>query len=158
MEQITAENLSFLNARYRASMIAVGVQVALVVVLIGLSFNNILHIEAKRDEQTLMSMWMGILFLAAGSLLLRRIFNGWERLKNAAILGGVPALTRQMFINSLITSSFGIVCAAVGFVIAQITGDAVDMMRAAGVSLIVFFASAPRKSVWKTVVHRLQEP
>lgn len=135
----------------------VGVQIFVVAVLSALSFKKVINIASAPDEQTVMSMWMGILFLAGGSFLLRRLFNGWERLSNVAILHGIPGLTKRLLINSVITCLFAVIAAAIGFVISQITGDAMDMMRAAAVCFVVFYANFPRKSIWKKIVLKFQE-
>lgn len=157
MSGITDQNLRILNARHRTATSVIAVEILAVVVLSALSFRRFPIFTKPADEQTLMSLWMGVLFLAAGSFLLRRIFNNWERLSNIAILRGIPGVTSKLAANSTITSFFGVLAAAVGFAISQMTGDPFDMLRASAVSLVVFFANYPRKSVWRAVVARFQE-
>jgi O-antigen/teichoic acid export membrane protein len=150
------DNVSLLNSRHRATALVVGVQVVFVVALMLSSVVLGTPLTASGDEQTIYSMWAAILFLALGSFLLRRIFNGWERLTNAALLGGVPGLLKTLGANALITCSFGTVAAVVGYAVASMTGDVFDMVRASAVALLVFYANYPRKKVWKSVVARLE--
>ena len=157
MESIAPENLSKLNSSHRAALLTVAVQVVFVLVLCALATRPFLTFESGPDSQTVTTLWTAVLFLAVGSLLLRRLFNGWERIKTAGLLGGVDGVLRNLHINSAITCGLGTVAAVVGFVIAQMTGDYFEMMRAAGVSFIVFIANLPRKKNWKTIVKRVQE-
>jgi hypothetical protein len=39
--------------------------------------------------------------------------------------------------------------AVIGFTIAYFSGSAWEMLRAAGIALVVFIINFPRKSVWK---------
>lgn len=157
MSGITDENLGYLKARHRTAMVVIGAEVAVVLALVALSFKPLSLFTKTADEQTRMSLWMAVLFFAAGSLLLRRLLNNWDRLSNVAILGGIPGLLTKLLINSAVTSSFGVLAAVVGFIISQMTGDPLDMVRAAAVSFVVFFANFPKRSVWRAVVARLQE-
>lgn len=157
MDELSADNLRILNANHRVAVLVVGVQVLIVVAMAALSFKSVIRPGFGPDGQTVMSLWMGMLFLAGGSFLLRRLFNGWERLSNVAILKGVPGLVRRLVFNSVVTCLFGVFAAAIGLVISQLTGDVMDMMRAVAVSLVVFFANFPRKSVWKKIIARFQE-
>ena len=156
MAPISSENVLKLNSRHRATALLVGVQVLFVGVLCMLALGHYLHFELAADTQTVSTLWTAVLFLTIGSFLLRRVFNGWERLKNEALLGGVDGLLKKLQKNALITCGFGTVAACIGFVIAQMTMEYTDMLRAAAVSFVVFFANFPRKKVWRTVVEKTQ--
>lgn len=158
MASISPESSLKLDSRHRATALMVGVQVLFVGVLCILSLGRLLHFERAADNQTVTTLWTAVLFLTIGSFVLRRIFNGWERLTNAALLGGVDGLLSRLRANALMTCGFGTVAACVGFVIAQMTMEYTDMLRAAAVSFVVFFANFPRKKVWRTVVEKTEQP
>lgn len=157
MNGITEENLRILNARHRIAVLIIAGEILAVLAMLALSFRQLGAFTQPADERTVTTLWMSVLFLAGGSFLLRRMFNSWERLSNAAVLGGVSGLTSKLLSNSAITSLLGALAATVGFVISQITGDPMDMVRAAAIAFVVFFANFPRKSSWRAVVARLRE-
>ncbi len=157
MNAISNENKLEIEKRYRTAMIIGLAQVVFViliaagaVVVVGRSAPS----ELSGDVTTL---WVAILFLAIGSLILRRLFNGWERLQNEALLGGIPGVLKKLQKNSLILGMFAEAIAILGFVIAIYTGSLFDMIRATAIALVVFFITFPRKRVWRAVVANLQD-
>lgn len=154
---VSPENLSKLNARHRATLIVVGVQCTVVAALCIVFLLQPVRFENAVDDQTITTLWTAVLFLTIGSFLLRRLFNSWERLTNAALLGGVDGLLKKLQSNAVITCGFGVVAGIVGFVISQMTGEFADLLRAAAVSSIVFFANFPRKRSWMTVIERAEQ-
>jgi hypothetical protein len=98
-----------------------------------------------------------VLFIAVGTFILRRMFFSWERLKNIALLKGVPGLLRTLQRNSVILGVFALAVAVVGFLISSFSGSSSDMFRAGVIALVVFLINFPRKKVWKTIVSNLEK-
>lgn len=156
MSEISPENLAEIERRYRAAAIIGVAQIAFTVMLAGAAWVVVQRAAVVEDNGSVTTLWVLIAFIAIGSLLLRRLFNGWERLRNAALLGGISGVLKKLQTNSLILGMFAEAIAVIGFVIAIFTGSSFDMFRAAAIALIVFFVAFPRKSVWKTIVANLQ--
>ncbi len=156
MNQISTENLKEIDRRYRISFIVGLAQVAFTLVLAGVAWFVVARTEIVETNESVTTLWVAVLFIAIGSFILRRLFFGWERLRNAALLGGIPAVLKLLQTNSLILGMFAEAISIIGFVITMFTGSSFDMFRAAAIALIVFFITFPRKKVWKTIVATLE--
>ncbi len=156
MSEISPENLAEIEKRYRAAAIIGVAQIAFTVALAAVAWFVVQRTEVVATNESVTTLWVLIAFIAIGSLLLRRLFNGWERLRNAALLGGVSGLLKKLQTNSLILGMFAEAIAVIGFVITIFSGSSFDMFRAAAIALVVFFVAFPRKNVWKTIVANLQ--
>jgi hypothetical protein len=145
-------NSQLLDQRYRTTAMVVGAEIfislALVVVawfVISYSYNDI-------SDQALYAIWLTILFVAAGSFILRRAMFSWERLKNATLLKGVSGLFDTLQANTILLGMLGVVIAILGFLAAALSGNKVEMLRAGAISLIVFLMIFPRKSIWRKIL------
>ncbi|HNQ14889.1 MAG TPA: hypothetical protein PKM58_04950 [Pyrinomonadaceae bacterium] len=156
MSEISPENLAEIEKRYRAAAVIGVAQIAFTVLLAGAAWFVVRRTEVVEDNKSVTTLWILIAFVAIGSLLLRRLFSGWERLRNAALLGGISGVLKKLQTNSLILGMFAEVISIIGFVITIFTGSSFDMFRAAAIALIVFFVAFPRKIVWKKIVANLQ--
>lgn len=156
MEQVTPENLGEFERRYRTSVVIVFVQIFIIAVLIVVALVANPHVQTELGARDLSVAWSGVLLIAIASFLVRRALFNWERLKNIRILKGVAGLLATLQRNAVFLSSLGFVVAALGFGIALVTGSGFDMLRAGLVSLVVLLVNFPRKSVWRTVVARLE--
>lgn len=157
MGPISPQNLALTNSRHRAAMLMVGVQALLVVILSAAALISAGGPRAAGDEQTITVLWIGVLFLAVSSLLLRRLLSGWERLADVIILFGVSGLLARLLRDVLITCGFGTLAAFCGFAVFRMTGDPFDMVRAGAAAFVVYVANYPRKAAWKTLVARAEE-
>lgn len=152
----SAENAALLEKRYRTTAIIVAAQIVVTLILTVAAWFIVSSGDTGSGEPVT-TLWVAVLFVAIGSFVIRRLFFGWERLKNAAVLGGVDGLLRTLQNNGIILGAFGEVIAVLGFVVSLMSGSSLDMFRAAAIALIVFFINFPRKKMWKTVVANLQE-
>jgi hypothetical protein len=157
MNEISSENLTELNKRYRTTVFIVLAQIFFILILVFISFFSLPRITANLTEQDFTTLWVGVLFIAVGSFILRRMFFSWERLKNIALLKGISGLLGTLQQNSAILSVFGLIVAIIGFLIAALTGNSSDMLRAGAIALVVFLINFPRKKVWKTIVSNLEK-
>ena len=155
MNEISNENLAELNRRYRTTVFIVLGQLFVVLFLIIAAWLLAPKINVNLSEQDFTTLWVGVLFIAVGSFILRRLFFSWERLKNVGLLKGVAGVLGTLQRNSIILSFLGVAIAVVGFSIAAISGNSADMLRAGAVALVVFLINFPRKKIWKTVVSNL---
>ena len=107
-------------------------------------------------NQSLTTLWVAVLFIAVGAFVIRRLIFSWERLKNTALLKGVKGLIQTLQINSIILGVIAEIVAIMGFLIATLSGNKWEMFRAGAISLVVFMANFPRKSVWEKIVANLE--
>jgi len=157
MNEISNENLPELEKRYRTTVLIILAQVFVVLFLVAASFLLGFRIETSLSEQDYTTLWIGVLFIAVGSFILRRMFFTWERLKNVGILKGVSGVLGTLQRNSVILSVFGLLVGVIGFLISLLSGNGFDMLRAGAISLVVFLINFPRKKVWKTIISNLEK-
>jgi cytochrome c biogenesis protein CcdA len=157
MSEISGENSAELEKRYRATIIIISAQIFVALILVFVSLLVVSKPETLPDSQDFSTVWIAVLFIAIGSFLLRRLFFSWERLKNIALLKGVPGLLRTLQTNSVILGIMAEIVAVAGFVIAVLSGNSSDMIRAGAISLVVFLINFPRKNVWKKIVSNLEK-
>ena len=157
MNEITGENLAALNRRYRTTVFIILAQIFVVLILIAASWLLVTKVETNLSDQDFTTLWVAVLFIAVGSLLMRRMFFNWERLKNIALLKGVQGVIGSLQRYSIILSVFGVLVALLGFVISTFSGSSSDMFRAGAIALVVFLINFPRKKVWRTIVANLQK-
>ena len=148
MNGISPENQIELEKRFRIAALIGLAQVAMTIVLAVVAWFVVSRTEIVETNESVTALWVAVLFIAIGSILLRRLFFGWERLKDAALLGGIPGVLKKLQTNSLMLGMFAEAIAIIGFVIAMFTGSSLDMFRAAAIALIVFFITFPRKRVF----------
>ena len=157
MNEISPENLAALEKRYRLTFLIVLTQILTVLILVAVSRFWLPKIETSLESGDLTSIWVAILFIAIGSFVLRRLFFNWERLKNIALLKGVPGILSILRTNSVILALMAEIIAIIGFLIAILSGNSSDMLRAAAISTVVFLMNFPRKSVWKKIISNLEK-
>jgi uncharacterized membrane protein len=157
MSDISSENLSELEKRYRTTVLIILAQVFVVLFLVLTAFFAGIKIENNLTAQDFTTLWIGVLFIAVGSFILRRMFFGWERLKNVSLLKGIPGVLGTLQRNSIVLSVFALLVGVIGFLISAFSGNGSDMLRAGIIALVVFLINFPRKKVWKTVVSNLEK-
>jgi len=157
MNEITGENLSDLEKRYRTTVFIVLAQIFVVLGLILISWLFVPRIGTSFTSQDFTTLWVAVPFIAIGSFILRRVFFSWDRLRNIALLRGIPGLLRTLQRNSVILGIFALVVAIFGFLIASLNGNRSDMFRVGVIAIVVFLINFPRKKIWKTIVSNLEK-
>jgi hypothetical protein len=152
MNETSPTNAQLLEKRYRTSVIAVSVQILIMLVLTVVAWFVITYSNNDISEQANMALWATILLVAAGSFVLRRMLFSWERLKSVALLKGIPALLDNLQANTILLGALGEVVAIMGFLVATLSGNKFEMLRAGAISLVVFLMNFPRKSVWQKIL------
>lgn len=154
---ISSENLALLEKRYRVTALFVLAQIFITLVLIALAWLVAATGTVDLGAASVSTLWVAVVFLAIGSFMLRRLFNGWERLKNAYLLCGANGLLGSLQMNALLLAALALSIAVLGFVITIFSGASFDMLRAGAIALIVFLVNFPRKSVWKNILANLEK-
>ena len=156
MEEISAENLAQLEKRFFITLFLVSAAIFSAFVFLAATWflTRDSQVFAERDLTTL---WLVILFLSAGTFVLRRQLFGWERLKNKALLKGVSGLISTLQLNTLVLVFFAEIVLVIGFIIALLNANFFDMLRASAIALIVFGLNFPRLSIWKKIVANLEK-
>ncbi len=157
MDEISPENLAELEKRYRTSAIIYTVQIITAVILTIVGYFYAGQSENTVSVNSLMPLWILILFLAVGTFLLRRVLYKWERLKNLTLLKGIDCLFKALQTNSIVLGALGEAIALIGFLIAAFGGVRADMVRAGIVALIVLLINFPRQSLWEKITASLEK-
>jgi len=157
MEEIAAETLAELEKRYRTAAIIVSSQIVFTITLTVAVWLFAPMAASSITQQTLMTLWAAIIFLAVGAFVLRRMFFRWDRLKDIAVLKGVAGLIKTLQANAVLLGFLATLLTIVGCVITILSGETFEAIRAEIVALIVFVINFPRKTVWEKVVEKMQE-
>ncbi|CAN5867571.1 hypothetical protein BH20ACI4_BH20ACI4_31500 [soil metagenome] len=155
--EISPENRSELEKRYRTTVYVIVFQIFTVIALIITAWFVAQTSENSITDQSLTTLWVAVLFIAVGAFVLRRLIFNWERLKNTALLKGIKGVIRKLQINSIILGVIGEIVAIMGFLIAVLSGNKWEMFRAGTIALVVFLANFPRKSTWEKIVANLEK-
>ncbi len=154
---ISPENRTELDKRYRTTVFVIVFQIITVIALIITAWFVAQTSENSITNQSLTTLWVAVLFIAVGAFVIRRLIFSWERLKNAALLKGIKGLIQKLQINSIILGVIAEIVAIMGFLIAVLSGNKWEMFRAGAIALVVFLANFPRKSTWKKIVANLEK-
>jgi hypothetical protein len=155
MNEISPENLSEFEKRYRATVFIVIAQIFFTILLIAAALLIVSKIEISDPAQNLSTLWVAVVFIAIGSFVLRRLFFNWERLKNIALLKGFSGVLKSLQTSTIILGGIAELVTIIGLIITVFSGNSFDMLRAGAVALIVFLINFPRKSVWKKIITNL---
>ena len=145
-----------IETRHRKASILVQIFLALDVLLI-----LIAYFAAERlyrpwgAPSTIMGLWIAILVFGLGAFVLRRTKFAAMRLKDIAALKGATGLLKTLQETTMQVAFIGGAIALMGFVITIMTAEWKDMLRAAGVSIIVLIYGYPFRSSWERVARQL---
>lgn len=157
MTELSAETNVELEKRYRTAAFLIFVQIASLSVFVVLAF--ILEKPesgGQISDSTRWTLWVGALFAALGSFIIRRMLYRWDRLRDISLLKGISGLIKTLSVNSILLATMAELVAVIGFVISILTADGFEMLRAAVIALVVFIINFPRKSIWEKIVKSLE--
>jgi divalent metal cation (Fe/Co/Zn/Cd) transporter len=144
-----------LDRRYRT---AISFEVAVLLIVLGLTAASwFVVIPTAAADADLTAVWVLILFVAAGSFVLRRALTRWERLRDTKLLRGNSGVLRALQWNTVVLSLLALFVAFAGLAAVLFGGDRVDMLRAAVVAIIVLAINFPRRTIWRRIVIALDE-
>src|ERR1041384_1244753 len=144
-----------LNSRYRAATIVVLIFFGLDAVLLVTAYFAATRIYRPADPKIAVGLWLVILVCGLGVFVLRRTRFSSMRLQDLTAVKGISALLATLQGTTIQIASVGGAIGLMGFIITIITGDWSNMLRAAGVSVIVLIYSFPLKSAWERIVRQL---
>lgn len=154
MDEITSENL--LDKSYNTTATIYFAQIFSSIALIFAAF---FYADGKSadDSNSLMPLWVAIVFIAIAAFVLRRVLTAWDKLKNAKLLRGFSGVFSTLRTNSIILGALAEAIAVAGFAVAALGGNKFDALRAGAVALVVFLINFPRKSVWRKIAASLEK-
>jgi hypothetical protein len=144
-----------LEKRYRITAFVVSGQIALTIILIIAAWALAPSPENSSSSSDIMSLWVGALFIAIGTFVLRRMLFRWDRLRDIVLLKGISGLLRDLQKNAILLGAMTELIALIGFVVVFLSGNRFEMLRAGAIALVVFVINFPRKSVWKKIAASL---
>ena len=148
---------SELLRRHRAAAMTVAGFIALTLVLTAVAFVGRRFIHPQGDPTFTMILWITIVVFALGSFALRRTRFNAMRLQDVAALRGLSGLLRTLQNTTVQVAALGGAISLMGFIVTLLTGDPYDMLRAAGVALIVLIYCYPLRNAWQRVVRGIQQ-
>lgn len=131
---------------------------ALALVLLVTAYFAAERIFRPADPKIAMGLWIVILVCGLGVFVLRRTRFAAMRLKDIAAVKGTSAMLRTLQGTTIQIAAIAGAIALMGFIITIITADWTNMLRAAGVSVIVLMYCYPFKSAWNRAVRELAPP
>lgn len=149
---------SELDRRHRSATMVVWFFFALDIVLVAIAYLGGERIFRPANPQLAFGLWLVILVCGLGVFVLRRTRFSAMRLQDIAAVKGVSAMLRTLQGTTIQVASIGGAIGLLGFIITIITGDWSNMLRAAGVSIIVLLYCYPFKSAWQRTVRQLAPP
>ena len=149
---------SELERRHRSATLVVLFFFALDIVLVAIAYLADERIYRPANPQLAFGLWLVILVCGLGVFVLRRTRFSAMRLQDIAAVRGVSAMLRTLQNTTIQVASIGGAIGLLGFIITIITGDWSNMLRAAGVSVIVLLYCYPFKSAWQRTVRQLAPP
>lgn len=149
---------SELEQRHRSATLVVLFFFALDIVLVVIAYLGGERIYRPANPQLAFGLWLVILVCGLGVFVLRRTRFSAMRLQDIAAVRGVSAMLRTLQNTTIQVASIGGAIGLLGFIITIITGDWSNMVRAAGVSVIVLLYCYPFKSAWQRTVRQLAPP
>jgi hypothetical protein len=152
---MAADIQSELDRRHRSATMAVWFFFALDIVLVAIAYLAGERIFRPANPQLAFGLWLVILVCGLGVFVLRRTRFSPMRLQDLAAVKGIPALLATLHGTTIQVASIGGAIGLLGFIITIITGDWSNMLRAAGVSVIVLLYCYPSKSAWQRTVRQL---
>jgi hypothetical protein len=157
MKEISQENSVLLEKKYKATAIILLAQIIFTIGLIIVGWFYAANVENSISEQSLTSFRIGVIFIAVMTLVLRRMLVRWDKLKNTALLKGIPGILSSLQINAIILGTMAEIIAIIGFLIATLGGIKTDMLTFGAVALILFLINFPRKGIWEKIVANLEK-
>jgi hypothetical protein len=147
-----------LSRRHRTATLVVLFFLALDAVLLLIAYVAGERIFRPADPKIAMGLWIVILICGLGVFVLRRTRFSAMRLKDIAAVKGTSAMLRTLQGTTVQVAAIAGAIALMGFIITIISGDWTNMLRAAGVSVIVLLYCYPFRSAWGRAVKQLAPP
>jgi hypothetical protein len=147
-----------LEQRHRTAMMVVIGFIILDTVLLAIAYFTAERLTRLGDSSIVMALWIGILLCGLGAFVLRRTRFATMRLKDIAALRGASGLIKTLQQTTIQVALLGGAVGLMGFGWAMLTQDWTNMLRAAGVSVVVLIYCFPIRNTWERVLRTLAPP
>jgi F0F1-type ATP synthase membrane subunit c/vacuolar-type H+-ATPase subunit K len=112
--------------------------------------------KPQRDiNQLRAALYLVALILAIGSIAVRRILLGADRLDSMVRRQGAVSLASHFLKVTLISAAMGEAVALIGLTVSIVSGEAADFFRLGAVGLAMALISYPRRSAWEQAIEQL---
>lgn len=98
-------------------------------------------------------LWVAIVILIIVSFVLRRVLFSWKFLRKSA---QQQKLLIALQNSTVFIGLIGVIIAIIGFLVATLSGNKFEILRAGAIALVVFWFNYPRKTVWQKIVANLE--
>jgi hypothetical protein len=146
---------SLLSRHHSASLVVLGVSVSIVVYvavgLIVLSKNG----SYQQAPQLRIPLYAGALFLALGSIALRRTQLRWLKLETVAGLRGIEGLLKYLVNMTIVLVAIAEVIALLGLILCFLGGGQRDILALGATGLILALSTYPKRAAWEKMVEFL---
>ena len=146
---------SELNRRHRSARLVVIVFLVLTLTLLAVAYFATASIYRPRDPSLVIPLRIATLVFGIGAFVLRRTRFATMRLKDIAALKGASGLLKTLSDTTIQIAAIGGAVALMGFIMTMLNGEWLEMLRAAGVSIIVLLYGYPFKNAWQRAVRQL---
>src|SRR2546423_2005996 len=143
--------------RQRRASLTVVALLVLTLALVGIAYMAGKSIYRHGDASLSVALWIAILVFGLGVFAFRRTRFNAMRLQDVAALQGVTGLLVTLYGTTVQVAYLGGAIALMGFIVTILTGEPGNMLRAAGVAVIVLLYDYPIRSAWKRVVHGIEQ-
>lgn len=155
MKKMSNETNLLLERRYKeAALLSLSLIVVVAVLLTAIYLIDLPPISI--DDSDVNSLWVGVIFLAVGALLVRRVRNRWEVIKDIFLLKGLEGVFAKLKRDSLLVSLFGLGIGILGAVIFLTTASVSDLLRSFLVAAVALAVGFPRKKIWRRIASELE--
>ncbi len=128
------------------------------VVLLAIAYFTAERLTRLGDPSLTLALWIGILLCGLGAFVLRRTRFATMRLKDIAALRGARGLIQTLQQTTIQVALLGGAVGVMGFGWSMLTRDWTNMLRAAGVSVVVLVYCFPFRSTWERAARMLAPP
>lgn len=155
MKKISNETHLLLERRYKeAALLSLSLIAVVTVMLAGVYLIELPVISI--DDSDVNTLWVGVIFLAVGALLVRRVRNRWDVIKDIFLLKGFEGVFAKLKRDSLLVSLFGLGIGILGAVIFLTTESVGDLLRSFFVAAVALAVGFPRKKIWRRIASELE--
>ena len=144
-----------LERRHRSARLVVIVFLVLTLTLLAVAYFATALIYRPRDPSLVIPLRIATLIFGVGAFVLRRTRFATMRLKDIAALKGASGLLKTLSDTTIQIAAIGGAVALMGFIMTMLNGDWIEMLRAAGVAVIVLLYGYPFKNAWQRAVRQL---
>src|SRR2546429_7091996 len=150
--------LEELRRRHRSAATVVVAFIILDVVLLAIAYFAGASLHRTGDPSIIMGLWISILVFGLGAFVLRRTKFSALRLKDIAAVKGASALLKTLQDTTIQVASIGGAVALMGLMMTILSGDWIEMLRAAGVAGIGPVSCHPFSNDWQRAVQEVHPP